>query len=73
MHVKVAYIKKKREAHTNTHTHYISQLHSDRINLDANSDKVILEVEECMNPKTGRITLSELASKLILSEYRCDV
>lgn len=39
-----------------------------RIALEA----AILEVKECMNPKTGRISLSDSASKLILALYNFD-
>ena len=40
-----------------------------RIALEA----AVLEVKDCMNPKTGRITLSETASKLLLVMHKIDV
>ena len=40
-----------------------------RIALEA----AVLEVKDCMNPKTGRITLSESASKLLLVMHKIDV
>ena len=40
-----------------------------RIALEA----AVLEVKDCMNPKTGRITLSETASKLLLFMHKIDV
>ena len=40
-----------------------------RIALEA----AVLEVQDCMNPKTGRITLSETASKIIMAIHKLDV
>ena len=39
-----------------------------RIALEA----AVLEVKDCMNPRTGRITLSETASKVILAMHDMD-
>jgi len=40
-----------------------------RIVLEA----AIMEVQDCMNPKTRRITLSEMILKLILAIHKLDV
>ena len=36
-------------------------------------EAAVLEVKDCMNPRMGRITLSETASKLLLVMYKIDV
>ena len=53
----------------------------DARNIKENIDKktriaieaAVLEIEECMNPKTGRITLSETAAKLILAAQKLNL
>ena len=40
-----------------------------RIALEA----AVLEVKECMNPRTGRISLSDTASKIILAIHNLDL
>ena len=61
------------------HTHYCGALpnwngaHSIKENINKQTriavEAAILEVRECMNPKTGRISLAETAAKLILSVH----
>ena len=46
-------------------------------NIDKNTriaiEAAILEVQDCMNPKTGRISLAETAAKLILAVHALDM
>ena len=36
-------------------------------------EAAVLEVKECMNPKTGRISLSETAAKLMLTVHKLNL